>query len=505
MNTGGWSVLGVIACCALPLLLCAAAAERAEAAEILIGAATANITPERPVALAGQHHTRIGRKADNPLTATALALEARDGGKAVDQAVLVACDLVAIREGVQERFRARMKDRLPGFDLRKVFLAATHTHTAPEMLEGRYVVPEGGGLMGPAEYVEFLCDRLAECVVRAWEGRKPGGVSWALGHAVVGHNRRPVYENGAARMYGKTDAPDFVCLEGYEDHGVEVLLFWGAEKELTAVFINLACTAQEVENLSTINADFWHDVREQLRAEHGRELHVLGLPSAAGDQSPHLIYRKAAEERMRALRGLTRTQEIARRIVRAVDDVLDPARRDIRTDLPFAHTVQDVMLPVRKVTEGELARYKAQYEQLAGKPERTSAEHVHMLRAKAVMDRFERQEAQPDYRMELHAIRLGDAAIATNPFELFLDYGIRIKGRSRAVQTFIIQLACNSGGYLPTEKAVRGGGYGAEVVSNRVGPEGGKVLVDRTVEAINALWERPAAAQAGHRQAMPRR
>ena len=38
--------------------------------------------------------------------------------------------------------------------------------------------------------------------------------------------------------------------------------------------------------------------------------------------------------------------------------------------------------------------------------------------------------------VEVHIIRIGDVVIATNPFELYLDYGMRIKGRSPAVQTF---------------------------------------------------------------------
>jgi len=63
-----------------------------------------------------------------------------------------------------------------------------------------------------------------------------------------------------------------------------------------------------------------------------------------------------------------------------------------------------------------------------------------------------------------------------------------MKARSPAVQTFIIQLV-GHGSYLPTEKAVRGGSYSAKVSSNLVGPEGGQVLVDRTVELINELWQ----------------
>jgi hypothetical protein len=78
-------------------------------------------------------------------------------------------------------------------------------------------------------------------------------------------------------------------------------------------------------------------------------------------------------------------------------------------------------------------------------------------------------------------------AIATNPFELLLDYGIQIKARSRAERTFVAQLS-GAGTYLPTAKAVAGGHYSAEAADNLVGPEGGQVLVERTVEAIYSMW-----------------
>jgi hypothetical protein len=89
--------------------------------------------------------------------------------------------------------------------------------------------------------------------------------------------------------------------------------------------------------------------------------------------------------------------------------------------------------------------------------------------------------------MELHVLRIGDAVVCTNQFELFTDFGIQMKGRSKAIQTFVIQLV-GGGTYLPTERAVRGGSYSAIVQSNRVGPEGGQVLVDKTVEAIDAVF-----------------
>lgn len=55
------------------------------------------------------------------------------------------------------------------------------------------------------------------------------------------------------------------------------------------------------------------------------------------------------------------------------------------------------------------------------------------------------------------------------------------------MQTIAIQWA-GGGTCLPTERAIRGGGYSAIPQSNRVGPQGGQVLVDRTVEVIQDMW-----------------
>ncbi len=214
-----------------------AALAECPAAELHVGGATVSITPDRPVALAGQMHTRISQGVESPVTATALALESREGDRAVDQAILVSCDLVAIEAPVLERVRQLVGERLPGVDPRKVVLNATHTHTAPVMAEGDYEIPKDG-VMPPSEYAEFLATRVADAAVRAWESRKPGRVGWGLGHAVLGQNRRSVYADGRAQMYGPTDRPDFRGIEGPEDHGVEVLFFWDADGDLLATAIN---------------------------------------------------------------------------------------------------------------------------------------------------------------------------------------------------------------------------------------------------------------------------
>ena len=89
----------------------------------------------------------------------------------------------------------------------------------------------------------------------------------------------------------------------------------------------------------------------------------------------------------------------------------------------------------------------------------------------------------------MHVVRFGDVAFGTDPFELFLNFGNRIRARSAAAQTFLIQLANGSLGYLPTETAERHGHYSAYVSSGYVGHEGGDLLVDVTLDGINRLFE----------------
>ena len=61
--------------------------------------------------------------------------------------------------------------------------------------------------------------------------------------------------------------------------------------------------------------------------------------------------------------------------------------------------------------------------------------------------------------------------------------------RSPAAQTLIVQLTAGRGSYLPTERAVAGGHYGAHPVVAPVGPEGGRMLVEETLLAIREIWQ----------------
>ena len=87
----------------------AAAAPTPRRGQLSFGWASESITPDKPVAVGGQYHTRISGQVHDPLTATALAIETRDANGAVDQAVMVSCDLSLIRRQTQEKVRELVK------------------------------------------------------------------------------------------------------------------------------------------------------------------------------------------------------------------------------------------------------------------------------------------------------------------------------------------------------------------------------------------------------------
>lgn len=479
------------------------------AKKIYIGWASRDVTPQRPVNLMGQFHPRIATTARDPVTVTALALAA--GKAAADYAIFVSADTAIINQGIREQCQRAVKARLPKLDISKIVLNATHTHTAPQLFEGWYP-PQGPEVMTPAAYGDFFVERVADAVAEAWQTKKPGGASWGFGYAVAGHSRRVVYfddlskrpdakpfpggyTNGTAAMYGKTADAQFSHMEGYVDHSLDLLFMWDRKKQLTGLLINLPCPSQETEGESKISADFWHDIRLEIRRRHGKDMFILPQCSAAGDLSPHPLLHRVAEERMLKLKGLSRREEIARRVAQAVDEVLPCAAKEIATSLPFRHIVKTILLPRRMVTPAEYEAVKANYDRLekeyAAKPDAPVRVST-TTRCREILERYREQKHAPNLPEELHVIRLGDIAFATNRFELFLDYGLRIKARSKALQTFVVQLAAGftRSSYLPTARAISGGGYSAGIFDNAIGAEGGQVLVEETVGTIASLWEK---------------
>ena len=465
-----------------------------------IGWASDSLVPDRPALLRGMPKARIGKEVHDPITVTALALAAQNG----ERAILVSADLCAIDDGTMAAARECFAEQTPDVDPRLLVVNATHTHTSLSGIPGIYPQPNED-CMTPAETVAFMGASIARTAAEAWANRKSGSIAWGRGQAVAGHNRRIAYRSGESKMYGETADPGFSHAEGYEDHGVDLLYTYDNEARLTVVVVNLACPAQCSQGMSSISADFWHEARLDIRGRLGEGLFVLPQCSAAGDQSPEPLLHKAAERRMLALReglppemldvSMARRREIGRRLAAAVEETLPLASLDVRENVPFVHRIAEIELPMLEISaaqnadaEAELAAAKRALEKHdpATDWQAYSAPYRQVYRYTRLIERYRAQREKRTQTVEIHVIRLGDIVLATNPFELFLDFGEQLKARSGALQTFVVQLAGN-GSYVPTERAVTGKGYGAEPVSNPIGPDGGRVLVEETLKIIGSL------------------
>ena len=501
--------------------------------KIKIGWSEINITPEKKISLSGQFAERISQYVEKPLTATAMAIESND-----EHVIMVSCDLAGVSWGLVTDIRERLIEMGADFDVNKIILSAIHTHTGPGYGESQRSDTQGIGVIGglktllqqylspgqeytekekvsqnseiatPKEIYDLLVDRISTVIMRAWENRKVGAFSNAFGRAPVGMCRRAAYSDDTAQMWGDTNTAVFTSLEGGSDTGIELLYVFDENKVLTGIVINLACPAQCVQHRHFVSPDFWGEVKMLLRKRFGEELFILPQCSAAGDQCPVDLVRwvepesdlndpnclrnnppkRKADPSMFDLSGMKLTgRRIANEVILVYEDGLD----EMQNDVDLEHRVINMHLPIRRASLTDLKNAERGIkEYLREKTGDIDYNDVANMQINlGVIKRFKLQEHMNTLEAEIHIIRLGSVSFATNPFELFLDYGNQIKARAACEQTFLVQLANGLEGYLPTEKAEKNGHYSAFIASGQVGHIGGDMIVRETLQNIRDMFK----------------
>lgn len=492
-------------------------------APLKIGWALRDVSTKLPVLIPGGFSLRISQGMADRLFVTALAI---DNG--FDSVVFLSCDhlhLSAVQIALIKRQIAKLD---PAFPLAKLLVNSTHTHTSPALVgPGRHGgVPEQIAIDDRGEYRDFFCRAAAEAVTEAWHKRAPGRVAWGYGFVVAGFSRRTIYSRDLSQMpyykknwkapvmlgHGTMHGPNIAEFSHYEagmDPFANFLFTFDDQDKLTGAVINLSTTAQcGNPNFSQLSADFWNEVREVLRAKYG-DIGILPQCAAAGDITPGQKHYRAAQKRRLRLKYGERTGEqiiqyrydIADRIAASFDEVLSWAGKEKFSSLPLCHTVIRTRLKRAVYSKEAIARAQASLEALEKMPPPDSTDSAALLKESSlrttmrwkyrrVTGNAESVRKQPFEVAELHFVRLGDIAFASNPFELFIDYMHRIQRRSPFELTFIVQLAHMGGGaagYLPTSRATANLGYSAEPFSYRIGPEGGAQLVNVTVNELRRL------------------
>ncbi len=501
--------------------------------KIKIGWAEEIFEFSKPVSLVGQFAERISQYTEKPLTVTAMAVESEDG----EQMVLCSLDIVGVSIALTENLRKHLEGNTVGLDPMKVVFNAIHTHTGPGYIgrgvnsttagakasfrvlieselppDKKYIesanISENKNITTEEEATEEIVSKTVKAVLCAWNNRASGSFTNAFGRAAVGMCRRASYSDGTSQMWGDTNRAVFTEIEGGSDSGIELLYVYDEASNLKGIVANLACPAQCVQHRLFISPDFWGEVKVLLRERFGDELFLLPLCSAAGDQCPVDLVRwvepesdvndpnlkrnnppkRKADPSMFDISGM---KKAGKRIAREIIDIYEEGLDEAQSDVIFKHEVHNMQLPLRRATlKQELEARKVIKDYLSAKDGDVDFNDAAKLQIHlGILRRMEVQEKYDVTNDEVHIMRLGSIAIATNPFELFLDYGNQIKARALADQVFLVQLANGTEGYLPTQKAENGGHYSAFISSGTVGHEGGDLLVRKTLTQINNMFK----------------
>lgn len=110
-------------------------------------------------------------------------------------------------------------------------------------------------------------------------------------------------------------------------------------------------------------------------------------------------------------------------------------------------------------------------------------QYTDILLLKKIRDRSSTQ------RIMLSVLEIGGIAVVLLPFEVFVEFGLEIKGRSPYKDTIVAELTNGSYGYIPTEKAFeREGGYETITLrSSRFEKASGRIIVDTVISMLYEL------------------
>jgi hypothetical protein len=434
---------------------------------IRIGSASTLITPRLGGRIQAATHGKRALTIRDELEANALYL-----GDGTTSLLLVSCDLAAIPSELVAELRLAMAGN-SGLSPRDILIGCTHTHAGPVML------PTNRSSPVDTEYAEILRVGLAELAGVAVGTARPGRLAWGRGQAPIGYNRRVCFADGTHVMHGDPGRADFTGLEGPADPGQAVLFAADEGGRIVSVLHNNSSHPTSYYGGECYSADFPGEARRLLRAVLG-PIPVLFFNGAEGDLSIEDM--EAPDSRAE-----TRDQKIARAGSLLAGETLRLLHEaDFREEAILSHAFRDLEVPVRLPETSRLAWAAG----ILGKADRGEAVDAWDLLFAHGADTLQRRYApRPVDTLPIHALRIGDLAIATQPCELYCQFGLDIKRRSPTPATAVFGLVDGFCGYCPTIYGIRGGGYSGEpILWTRLADDAGYRIVDEACALLHSLW-----------------
>lgn len=430
-------------------MLIGAPAEAEEPPALRAGVAKQEITPAKPVTLAGYASRKdLSQGVHDPLAARVVAFE--QGGKRL---VLVAVDVLGFYGGSDKTVRQAILEgcRLAPSEL---FLSAIHTHAAPSVtLDER---AHANNLV----YTQALEKQLVGVIREALAKLAPAQIAVGIGASPVGVNRRePVIDaNGRTNIVlGRN--PGVLT-----DREVQVLRVSRAgEDDPTAVLFAYPTHSTAMGPGNYLISGDIHGLAEQFIEKHvGKGLIAPAFAGASGDIDPWF----RVVPKFDTANGWVPEAELMGTMLG--EEVVGVSKR-IKQPIapgPVTTAFKTFMLPGKPEGENDPPRPSTSHE-VEGKA----------LREAAIVP------------LNLTVGRVGDVAFVGLGGEIFNAIGREIKSRSPFKCTLVITHCNGSAGYLPTKDAYAEGGY--EVRSSRFGPAAADDVIREVVRMLRELEEGP--------------
>jgi len=441
-----------------------------------VGAASKVINCEVGDAVAGMLKPRISDRVRDNLEANVFFIK---GG--TEQAVIINCDLLGLQRSFVEEV-AKKIESATGVPRQNVLISCTHTHSGPYTKSSEW---------GSAKdrYMRNLERWLVSAAQEAVKGAIPAKVGYALGKARIGYNRRVCWADATHSMYGDTTKDSFAGMEGPDDPSHAVLFAVDAEGRIICVIHNNTCHATTGCAFNYISADFPGAARSVIRDALDCDLPVLYLQGTCGDVCrfnqlrqeglPDYESSRNSERRLKEISSLLAGETL--RLIREAP---------VHANLAVKHLFRDIKVGIRMPSEEMLRHAKEVVEKKAGEDSTTSDVDGGYLFQKGVLRIHEEYGDNPYEQVPLHALRIGDFALATVPCELYCQFGLDTKLRSPAGITAVAELTHGAMGYCPTIYGILGRGYsGATYYGSRLEPFAGYMMVDELTRMLYELFK----------------